>query len=153
MRHDLPAHPPENEVNGGQTSYRAVNFSPFTARAMARHGWACRVNVRTPSDEVVLDVLVAGYDNATHVAQASRAGRSPLRLVAPGVDVTGDNDAYTTVDLTTAPAVTTSAQRDARVADLLRQTPRYDGQRWQLWTGQRWEDLRPTSAPESAAGA
>jgi hypothetical protein len=143
----------ENDGNGGQTSYRAVNSSPFNARTMAEYARACRVSGRTPSDELVLDLLVAEYDNATHVAQATRAGRSPLRLVAPVVDVGDDDDAYTTVGLTTAPTATTTGQRDALVADLLRQTPQYDGQRWQLWTGQRWEDLPPTSTHESPAGA
>jgi len=146
----------DNGGNGGATFYRASHSSPFNdARAMTRYARACRVNSRTPSEEFILDALVE-YDNATHVAQATRAERSPLRLVAPILGIDDGNDdgdgTYITVDLTTAPTGTTPEQRDTLVADLLRQAPRYHGQRWQRWTGQRWEDLTPPAADQPAAG-
>ncbi len=143
----------ENDGNGGETFYRAVNSSPFNTRAMTRYARACRVHGRTPTEQFVLDALVAEFDNVTHVAQATRAGRTALRLVVPVNAGDGHDDVFTTVDLTTAPMVTSPEQRGALVADLLRQAPLYDGQRWQLWTGQRWEDLTPPAAEQPAGGA
>src|SRR5439155_12793703 len=92
------------------------------------------------------EALVTEYENAEHVAQATRAGRSPVRLVAPIGAGDGLADVYHTAYSTTAAKVTTAAHRDALIA-ALQQRAVVEGAWWQLWTGGRWKDLTAPAQP------
>jgi hypothetical protein len=65
---------------------------------------------------------------------------SPL---GEGPDFDGE---YHTAGEADAAAVSTDAQRAALASQVRRQMPPDDDQWWQLWTGQRWEDLTPRPA-------
>ena len=130
-----------NEGMGGLTSYHPATGSPFGYRHLAAFVAASRTADGQPiSEEDLLEELVTEYENATHVAKAVRAGRSPLRLRAPLGDSDGLDDVYYTAERATTAKVTTPAQRDTLVAQL-HTTPVIDGAWWQLWAGHAWQDL------------
>ena len=137
-----------NEGRGGPTSYHPAAGSPFGHRQLADFVAASRTTDGQPlTEEDLLEGLVTEYDNTKHVAAATRAGRSPLRLQAPLGAGDGLADVYYTAHRTTAAKVTTPAQRDALVAELRRREV-VDGAWWQLWTGQRWDDLTAPPPPD-----
>jgi hypothetical protein len=137
-----------NEGNGGATVYHPTAGSPFDRQQLAAFVAASRTADGQPMpEEQLLEELISEYENVKHVTQATRARRSPVRLMAP----IGDRlDAgYATVHRTTAAKIATAAQRAALITDLQRRQVD-EGVWWQLWTGQRWEDL--TAPPPPAAG-
>jgi hypothetical protein len=136
-----------NEGIGGLTSYHPATGSPFGHRQLAAFVAASATADGQPiSEEDLLEELVTEYENATHVATAVRAGRSPLRLRAPLGEGDGLDDVYYTAERATTAKLTTPAQRDALVAQL-RTTAVVDGAWWQLWTGHTWEDLTAPARP------
>jgi hypothetical protein len=142
-----------NEGMGGPTTYDAVAGSPLGPRDMTALVAASRSASGQPiSEENLLDELVTEYENDCHVATAARAGRSPIRLMAP---IGGDEhlaDVYYTAHRTTAAAITTRAHRQALIVELRRQDIPA-GAWWQLWTGQQWTNLTvPTRLREEQAG-
>jgi hypothetical protein len=143
----IPVGTLHNEGIGGLTSYHPAAGSPFGHRQLAVFVAASATADGQPiSEEDLLEELVTEYENATHVAKAVRAGRSPLRLRAPLGEGDGLDDVYYTAERATTAKVTTPAQRDALVAQL-RTTAVIDGAWWQPWTGHTWEDLTAPSQP------
>src|SRR5690348_16242961 len=89
---------------------------------------------------------ITQYENAEHVAEAVGTGRSAVRLIAPIGAGDGLDDLHATVYHTTAAKIGTAAQRAALVA-VLQHREVVDGALWQLWTGQRWDNLTAPSPP------
>jgi hypothetical protein len=140
-----------NEGMGGATSYHPAAGSPFGLRQLAAFVAASRTADGQPlSEEQLLEDWITEHEHAKEVAKATRLGRSPLRLRAP-LDQQHFPDVIYTARHATAPKVTTAAQRTALIAEL-RRTPIGAGQWWQLWTGQRWEELTPPRAHRPEAG-
>jgi hypothetical protein len=141
-----------NDGMGGPTSYHPAAGTPFGPRQLAAFVAASRTaNDQPTSEEELLEDLITEYEHAKEVTEATRLGRSPLGLRSP---LGGDNHfagLYYTARHATAANVTTTAERTALVAELLR-TPVEPGQWWQLWTGQRWEDLTPPPSREPGSG-
>jgi len=141
-----------NDGNGGPTSY-FPDSNVFGHRQLADFVAASRTADGQPiSKEQLLDELITEFENAEHVAAATRAGRSPVRLMAPLGAGDGLADTYYTAHRDTAAEVTTPAQRDALTAELRRRAVVEDAW-WQLWTGQRWENLTPPPQPTTGRRA
>ncbi len=137
-----------NEGMGGLTGYHPTADSPFGHRHLADFAAASRTADGQPiTEESLLEELVTEYENSRHVATATRAGRSPVRLMAPLGEGDYLADVYYTAHRTTAAKVTTPAQRDALVAALQRRAVA-DGGWWQLWTGEQWDNLTAPPQPE-----
>jgi hypothetical protein len=141
-----------NDGHGGPTTY-VPSSNVFGHRQLADFVAASRTPDGQPiTQELLLDELITEFENAAHVTGAIRAGRSPVRLMAPlGA---GDElaDTYYTAHRTTAAQVTTPGQRGALAAQLRRRAV-VEGAWWQLWTGQRWEDLTPPPQPHHGGRA
>ena len=145
----IPVGAIHNDGAGEQARYRPAAGSPFGYRHLAGFVVAASRSTdgRPLTEEQLLEALITEYRIARHVDAATRAGRTPLRLQAPSgpeTDGAGPAGPPITVDLDTATNVTTPAQRDALAATLQR---RYVDAWWQLWTGQRWEDLTTPAQP------
>jgi len=139
----------ENHGIGGSTHYRALNSSPFNGRHLAAFAAGSRRRGAPVSTEDVLLALIMEFEEAQVLATATGAGRSPLRLMAPAGDGEHLANVYYAAHHTTAGNLTTARQRAGLVAALA-STPVDDGRWWQLWTGERWEDLTPPPPPDRA---
>jgi hypothetical protein len=142
-----------NDGNGGPTFYHPACGSPFGARQLAEFAAASRTGDGAPmTEERLLDDLITEFENTQHVAAATRAGRSALRLmgpIGPGEHVAAQ---YCAMRHDAAAKVETPGQRAALVLQLQLRAQAGPGQWWQLWTGQRWDDLtpRPHEAPDTS---
>lgn len=137
-----------NEGVGGATRFSPTAGSLFGPRELAAVVAASRTGDGKPiSEEELLEDWITEFEHDKEVTRAARLGRSPLRLRSPlsAADTFHDPhlvDIYYTARHATAAKVTTASDRAALVAELAR-TPIEVGQWWQLWTGDRWEDLTP----------
>lgn len=140
-----------NEGTGGATGYHPLAGSPFGLRQLAAFVVASRTADGQPlSEEQLLEDWVTEHEHTREVAKAARLGRSPLRLRGP-LDEQHFPDVIFTARHATAANVTTAAGRTALITEL-RRTPIRAGQWWQLWTGERWEDLTPPPPHRTRTG-
>lgn len=132
-----------NDGTGGATRFQPTPGSPLGRHDLTALVAASRDEHGQPiAEEDLLEALITEYENTRHVADAARFGRSPVRLLAP-IGPGGHHTAvYGAVDRTTAAPVTTPAQR-AELIRALHRRRSVPGGRWQLWDGQRWDDLTP----------
>jgi hypothetical protein len=144
---NIPVGTLHNEGIGGLTTFAPAAGSLFDSRRLDAFVAASRGADGQPlAEDELFEALVTEYENVAHVAAATRAGRSPIRLRAPLGAGDGLDDVYYTALRNTVPTVATPGQRDALRAALTL-PPAVDGGWWQLWTGQAWEDLTtPTPA-------
>jgi hypothetical protein len=146
-----------NEGIGGATSYSPLAGSPFGLRQLVAFVAASRTaDGQAISEEELLEDWVTEFEHDKEVTTATRLGRSLLRLRSPlsAADTFHDehfDDVYYTARHATAAKVTTAADRTALV-DELRRISIEAGQWWQLWTGERWEDLTPPPSHEHGSG-
>jgi hypothetical protein len=153
----IPVGTIHNEGNGGATSYSPAAGSPFGPTELAAFIAASRTGGGQPiSDENLFEAWITEFEHDKEVTAAVRLGRSPVRLRSPlsVADTFHDehfDDVYYTARHLTAAKVATAADRTALTAELLR-IPIEAGQWWQLWTGQRWEDLTPPSSRQPGSG-
>lgn len=142
-----------NDGFGGPTGYQPAPGSPLSPRLLAAVVAASRDEHGDPIAETeFLDALVTEYENVQHVEIARRLGRSAVRMRAPlGADDVLAASHYTARCVVVA-AADTPEQRDELIA-ALHQQPTPEGAWWQLWTGDRWDDLTAPSPnpPEEPA--
>jgi hypothetical protein len=128
-----------NSGAGGATTYTPIAGSALRHCDLQKYAARCRSAAgRGVLDEELLDALVTELQTGQVIASAARAGHSVLRRMAPL-----DAGEHLGVELRTVPAVTTTTGRAAVARTAAQTWPADDGQWWQLWTGQRWEDLTP----------
>ena len=130
-----------NEGLGGPTSFQPTGTG-FGWRDLQAYVGACRNPAGEPVlEEHVLDLLVDEYRTTRAITAATRRNQSLLRLC-----VLLDGLTFRIGEATARP-VTTPARLAKLRAELAAAQTLRDGEWWQLWTGQRWEDLtdRPTT--------
>lgn len=135
-----------NDGRGGETYFtpdqpRTFGFAEINAFAAAcrdGHGEPC-------STEQVLNDLVDEYDSGRMVTRDAARGRVTARLLAPLFD---DSTRVYATDVCAVRASSTEPPHRAQIARaVFAARPPQPGERWQLWTGARWEDLAdPASA-------
>ncbi|MFD0575200.1 hypothetical protein [Dactylosporangium darangshiense] len=135
-----------NAGDGGASSYDPNLPSRLGYRELRACVAACRTRSgRRPSEEEFLDALVEEYQGTRRVGQATRAGLSALRMLAPL------GDGFYTLAVATAQPVRNDADRAELARQLDANMRADDGGHWQIWTGDRWDDLiiTPTMPSES----
>jgi hypothetical protein len=140
----------QNEGMGGPTGFHPGGSPAFGYRDLSAFVAACRTSTDQPaSEDEVLDGLVTEFLTAKRIRRAQQAGRCALRLMAPLV---ADDPAAGFYPVAEADAAMPSGP-DARAVlayQILRQSAPAVGEWWQVWTGQRWEDLTERPGHTSA---
>lgn len=131
---------------GGSSSYDPDPGSPFgyrELRAMVAH---CRTGAGDRvAEEDVLDALVEECQSNRRISQAARAGRIALRMRVPL------GNSFYTPAVATAQPIRDTADRVQLARELDTDMPAETGGRWQMWTGDRWDDLTATPHGEPDA--
>jgi hypothetical protein len=128
-----------NSGVGGPSTYDAEPHSRFGPQALRAFVALCRTRSnRQPNEEELLDALLDEYQGNLRVRQAARAGLIALRMLVQ----LGD-DFYAPA-IATAKPVHTDADRTELARQLDASMPADDGGRWQIWTGEQWDDLITT---------
>jgi hypothetical protein len=122
-----------NKGNGAPTRYHPAATSTFGHQPLADFVADSRTAKGQPmTEEYLLDELITEYEHGREIAEAARAGRSALRLMAPlgeGEHLDGE---YYAAQHTTAAKVATPAHRAALVRQLQQHAPAGPGEWWQL---------------------
>jgi hypothetical protein len=143
----IPVGHVHNEGWGGPTTYDTADGSPFDLDQLAAFVAASRdANNEPLTEDGLLEELVTEYEGAAHVAEATRLGRSAIRLQEPLGEGDGLAGYFVTAERGIVPPIVTPVDRDELTCSLQRRDV-LDGSRWQLWTGQRWEGLPPIEEP------